>query len=272
MSAYTRELWPRALRPMSPRVTADFAMPYRHLRALAAPERNRQANFHLGLVLAGVAGATNAGGFLAVQEYTSHMTGVVSSMADALALGQVFSALDWLTSLLSFVLGAATSAILINWGRQQGARQVFALPLMLEAALLLVFGLMGAGHHLIGSSMGATVALLCFVMGLQNAMVTKISHAEIRTTHVTGLVTDIGIELGKLLYWNEHGLPTERRVQANLDRLRVHVGLVCAFFLGGLMGALGFKHLGYVATVPLAILLALMATPQYLPDARRARS
>lgn len=243
----------------------DFAMPLQHLRALTAPERNRRANIQLGLVLAGVAGALNAGGFLAVQEYTSHMTGVVSSMADALALGQVMAAVDWLTSLLAFVAGAATSAILINWGRRRGARQVYALPLLLEAALLLVFGLMGASHHVIGMSMGTTVALLCFVMGLQNAMVTKVSHAEIRTTHVTGLVTDIGIELGKLLYWNGTDTAPERRVRVNSDRLKVHSSLVCAFFAGGLIGALGFKHVGYVATVPLALLLALMASPHFLP-------
>jgi uncharacterized membrane protein YoaK (UPF0700 family) len=184
------------------------------------------------------------------------------------------AALDWLGSLVAFVLGAATSAILINWARQRGVRQVFALPLLLEALLLLAFGVLGALHHLIGTSMGATVSLLCFVMGLQNAVVTKVSHAEIRTTHVTGLVTDIGIELGKLLYWNADHTPSDQKVRVNVERLRLHTGLVGAFFVGGVLGALGFKHLGYVATVPLALLLALMASPQFLPEhfGNRARS
>jgi uncharacterized membrane protein YoaK (UPF0700 family) len=65
---------------------------------------------------------------------------------------------------------------------------------MLEALLLLCFGLLGANleqHRWL--FVPATVALLCFAMGLQNAMITEISKAEIRTTHVTGLVTDIGI-------------------------------------------------------------------------------
>jgi uncharacterized membrane protein YoaK (UPF0700 family) len=241
-------------------------MPVQYLRALTSPERNRRANAHLGISLAFVAGATNAGGFLAVHEYTSHMTGVVSSMADTLALGQVVAAVDWFSSLVAFVLGAATSAILINWARQREVRQVFALPLLLEAVLLLAFGVLGAMHHFIGTSMAATVSLLCFVMGLQNAVVTKVSHAEIRTTHVTGLVTDIGIELGKLLYWNADHTPHDQKVRVNVERLRLHASLVCAFFVGGVLGALGFKHLGYVATVPLALLLALMASPQFLPE------
>ena len=73
---------------------------------------------------------------------------------------------------------------------------------MLEAVLLLCFGLLGSNlerHRLL--FVPVTVVLLCFVMGLQNAIITKISRAEIRTTHVTGLVTDMGIELGKLIYW-----------------------------------------------------------------------
>jgi uncharacterized membrane protein YoaK (UPF0700 family) len=241
-------------------------MPVDYLRTLTAPERTRRSNLHLGLTLAFVAGATNAGGFLAVKEYTSHMTGVLSSMADDLALGRIDLVLDWLGSLVAFLLGAATSAVLINWGKRRDARHAYALPLLLEATLLLAFGVLGALHHLIGMSMALTVALLCFVMGLQNAMITKVSNAEIRTTHVTGLVTDIGIELGKMLYWNRtHDSPAQPRVRANRERLKVHLGLVASFFVGGVTGALGFKHVGYVSTVPLALMLALLALVQFIP-------
>lgn len=244
-------------------------MPVDYLRTLTAPERTRRTNLHLGLSLAFVAGATNAGGFLAVKEYTSHMTGVVSSMADDLALGRIDLVIDWLTSLLAFILGAATSALLINWARRRRSRHEYSLPLLIEAALLLAFGVLGAAHNVIGSSMLATVALLCFVMGLQNAMITKVSNAEIRTTHVTGLVTDIGIELGKILYWNrvEH-TPEMPHVRANWEKLKVHLMLVVSFFVGGVIGALGFKHVGYVSTVPLAIVLALLSSVQFIPARR----
>lgn len=244
-------------------------MPVNYLRTLTAPERTRRSNLHLGLSLAFVAGATNAGGFLAVKEYTSHMTGVVSSMADDLALGRIDLVLDWFGSLLSFLLGAATSAILINWARRRESRHEYALPLLIEASLLLAFGVLGAMHQFIGTSLGLTVALLCFVMGLQNAMITKVSNAEIRTTHVTGLVTDIGIELGKLLYWNRlPGTATQPMVRANRDKLKVHVQLVMSFFVGGVIGALGFKHVGYVSTVPLALMLALLSSVQFWPVRR----
>ena len=241
-------------------------MPIHYMRAFTNPERTDEANRRLGRSLAFVAGAANAGGFLAVGQYTSHMSGVVSSMADSLALGEIGLGSAWLASLLSFLAGAATSAIMINWGRRRALRSLYAMPLMLEAALLLVFGFLGSNleaHRVL--FVPATVALLCFVMGLQNAMITKISKAEIRTTHVTGLVTDIGIELGKLFYWNGPLAPERRHeqpVKADRQRLALLASLLAAFFCGAVAGALGFKHMGFVSTVPLAtVLVALAAVP-----------
>jgi uncharacterized membrane protein YoaK (UPF0700 family) len=239
-----------------------------YLRALTSPHRTDISNRRLGRSLAFVAGAVNAGGFFAVGQYTSHMSGVVSALADNAALGDIGLILAGLASLAAFFLGAATSAVLINWGRRRGAHSRYALPLILEAALLLVFGLMGASLAARGH-IGATVALLCFVMGLQNAIVTKISRAEIRTTHVTGLVTDIGIELGKLFYWN-CSAPAADKVIADRGRLRLLSSLLAMFLAGGLAGAFGFKYLGFVATVPLAVVLLSMAVVPLVDDWRAA--
>jgi uncharacterized membrane protein YkvA (DUF1232 family)/uncharacterized membrane protein YoaK (UPF0700 family) len=172
--------------------------------------------------------------------------------------------LDGLGALLSFLVGAACSAVLIHWGRRENLQSEYALPLMVEAGLLLCFGLLGGNlEHHEWLFVPATVMVLCFIMGLQNAMVTKVSNAEIRTTHVTGMVTDIGIELGKLLYWNlSRTHATKPMVLANRHKLRVLTHLVGLFFLGGVAGALGFKHIGFSATLPLAaLLLALTAVP-----------
>ncbi len=235
-------------------------------RRIVSAERTGAADTQLGVVLTFVAGATNAGGFLAIGQYTSHVSGIFSSMADHLALGSVGLVLVGLGALLAFMAGAACSAMLINWGRRSGHGSRYALPLLLEAALLLGFGLVGGllrdgpGLVLVGAP------LLCFIMGLQNATVTKISGARIRTTHVTGMVTDLGIELGKLIYWNRdrsHGAAPV--VMADRAKLRLLAGLLGSFFTGGVIGALGFHYLGYVACVPLAVLLLLLASPSLLP-------
>jgi len=237
-------------------------MPIKYLRGFASPVRTDANNRRLGRWLAIVAGAANAGGFLAVGQYTSHMTGIVSSMADNLALGEIGLAAAGLSALVAFLLGAATSAILINWGRRRRAQSLYATPLLLEAALLLCFGLIGStlGHHRL-LFVSATVGVLCFVMGLQNAIITKISRAEIRTTHVTGLVTDIGIELGKLVYWNSVDMSMPD-VRADRRKLALLSSLLGMFFVGGLVGAVGFGHFGFLSTLPLAgVLLTLAAVP-----------
>lgn len=241
-------------------------MPINYLRGFTGPERSDATNRRLGRSLAFVAGAANAGGFLAVGQYTSHMSGIVSSLADNLALGDINFVAAGLSSLLSFLAGAATSAILINWGRRRHLHSQYAMPLILEAALLLFFGLLGSNleaHHVL--FVPATVCLLCYVMGLQNAMITKISKAEIRTTHVTGLVTDIGIELGKLFYWNAGATP-QNLVCADRQKLFLLGSLLLSFLTGGLAGAAGFRHLGFVSTVPLAIVLVALAVVPIFDD------
>lgn len=246
-------------------------MPINYLRGFTQPVRTEAANRRLGCSLAFVAGAANAGGFLAVGMYTSHMSGIVAALSDNLALGQLVLVLSGLSALMSFLLGAVTSTVLVHWGRRHHTHSEYAAPLMFEAVLLLTFGAMGANleHHRV-LYVPATVGLLCYVMGLQNAIITKISRAEIRTTHVTGLVTDIGIELGKLGYWNRPGVARELpRVMGDRQKLRLLCSLLGMFFLGGLIGALGFKYLGFSATIPLALVLVTLAIVPLLDDIAR---
>ena len=233
-------------------------------------ERTPQANTRLGVTLTFVAGATNAGGFLAVGQYTSHMTGVVSTIADALVLGQVLLALGSLSMLLAFLGGAMCTAVLVNWGLRRALLSAYGLPLLLESLLLLIFGLFGGAINLVGAIfVPMTVLLLCFIMGLQNAVITKVSHAEIRTTHVTGLLTDLGIELGKIFYFNRSTFP--QKVVANRRKLRIHTLLVSSFFGGALLGAYGFKTYGYIATLPLAMVLIVLTWGPIVDDLRNGR-
>lgn len=246
---------------------------FQFLHRLTDKHRTRRANRQLGGVLAFVAGAINAGGFLAVQRYTSHMTGIVSAIADDLAVGSLGLAVAGLVSLAAFIAGAATTALLVNWARRRQLHGKYALALLLEALLLLLFGLVGANLKSLEYLLVPTaVLLLCFIMGLQNATVTKISQAEIRTTHMTGVITDLGIELGRLLYWNRAPEGNSIHfVQANRDRLFIHATILGLFFGGAVVGAFAFKAMGFSATIPIALLLIAMASPSVITDlARRA--
>lgn len=236
-------------------------MPLNYVRSLTDNSRSVRADRHLALCLTFVAGAVNAGGFLAVGQYTSHMSGIVSAVADHSALGELLAVAAGMSAVAAFLLGAAVSAWLINWGRRHQRRSIYAAPLALEAALLLIFGVLGHGLEFrIWVFVPLTVAVLCFTMGLQNAMMTKLSRAEIRTTHVTGLLTDIGIELGKLAYWNRRR-EFDSRVHVLADRVKLRLlsALVSSFFVGGVAGAVAFSRFGFIATVPLAAALLVVA-------------
>jgi uncharacterized membrane protein YoaK (UPF0700 family) len=243
----------------------------RRLRHLIGQHRTAGTNRLLGGLLAFNAGAINAGGFLLVSMYTSHMTGFASMLADSLVLGNMRLVLGALGALLAFTFGAAVTAVLVNWARQHHLRSEYALPLLAEAALLLVFGLMGATlSRQTPFAVPLTVLVLAFTMGLQNALVSKISASQIRTTHMTGVITDLGIELGKMFYWNRTQSPHDSRVRANRIKLRLFATLLFMFIAGGLVGATGFKYVGFVWVVPLAVMLLVLSLPPLYSDLRRA--
>ena len=78
---------------------------------------------------------------------------------------------------------------------------------------------------------------------------------------------DLGIEIGKLVYWNrDRNAPNP--VRADRDRIVVLSGLLGSFMLGAVVGAFGFSSVGYVSTVPLAVLLAVLAGVPLMDDLR----
>ncbi|MBY0411369.1 MAG: DUF1275 domain-containing protein [Burkholderiaceae bacterium] len=245
----------------------------RFLRHLTGHHRTAASNRVLGLLLAFNAGAINAGGLLVVHLYTSHMSGFISMLADNLVLGNMALVLGPLGVLLAFTSGAVTTAVLVHWARHRKLHGSYALPLLLEALLMLVFGLVGAVtlNWRTPFAVPLTVLLLSFIMGLQNATVTKMSSSQIRTTHMTGVVTDLGIALGKMLYWSRSGNPSAALASVNRERLRLFSGLLAMFLVGGVAGAAGFKYVGFVFVLPLALVLLGLSLPPLWADRVRLR-
>ena len=239
-----------------------------YLLTVAGPVRSTHHNLQLAALLALNAGVLNAVGFVAVAVYTSHMTGLTATVADHLVLGGGAIVLTGLLAIVTFVAGAAACAVLFNWGRRRDLRGRYANVLVLEALLILLFGLLAEGvswHH----RNLLFIAVLCFTMGMQNAIITKISGAQIRTTHVTGMVTDIGIELGKMIYVSRTpGLPPVVPDPRKLGMLAVLVGL---FLGGGVLGAIGYREFGFTTLVPLAAVLLAAAAAPLAADVRRHR-
>jgi uncharacterized membrane protein YoaK (UPF0700 family) len=225
----------------------------------------------LATLLPAIAGAVNASGFFAVGTYTSHMTGVVSRVGDELAQQHLWLAGRAFALLSCFVFGAMVATALVLDARER-RKPAFWRPLSLEAALLFCFASFNVGA---GARSGVYLhnftmtALLCTAMGLQNALITKLSGARIRTTHLTGVSTDIGIELTKTLrrFWTRSAgkgladtvnLAGEVSLDAEARHLRLHLRVLGCFLAGAIGGPSLYLVIGHWAMlVPVALLIGL---------------
>jgi uncharacterized membrane protein YoaK (UPF0700 family) len=234
------------------------------LRRMTGRERTESANWQLAALLAFNAGAVDVMGYLGLRQFTSHMSGIVATLAVEVGTKGYAILFRPAAILACFIAGAAFCAVLVNWERRRNRESLFAVPVLIEALLLAMIPVFAGVNHLF-----PTLMVMGFCMGLQNAIITKISHKEIRTTHVTGMVTDIGIELGKLFYWNRsEGLTP---VLAHRQRLMQLTTLVLLFFAGGTLSCVTFQHVGFLLLLPLAVLLAAPTILPILADVKMHR-
>ncbi len=225
----------------------------------------------LATLLPAIAGAVNASGFFAVGAYTSHMTGIVSRAGDEFAQRHWWLATRALIFLGFFVSGAMVSTALVLHARKR-RQPPFWRPLLVEAALLICFASVSVGgtHRAHINSFSMT-AIICTAMGVQNALVTKLSGARIRTTHLTGVSTDIGIELMKAFdrWWAiaARCAPREKlrrlaEISADVEarHLRLHLRVLGCFLLGAIGGPALYIAIGHWSMlIPVALLCALAA-------------
>ena len=251
------------------------------LRRLAGRTRSETANRSLGALLALTAGTVDVSGFLAYRQFTSHMSGLTATIAATLVTEGPRVILRPLSVLCAFLAGAALCSVLVNWSCRRDHESLFALPLLLESALLALIPLIGP---LIGPLQGSLLtpllgtrfptltpvplllALMAFTMGLQNAASAKLSGTQLRTTHVTGMVTDIGIELGRALYWNRSA--QHEPIRSHVRLLALKSLLVALFLLGGIVAAFGFPRFGLRLLWPFALALAAVTVAPVAADLR----
>lgn len=230
--------------------------------------RSGAKNLSLARTLAAVAGALNTAAFQAVGFFSANMTGNVSSLSEHLAFGDLVVGFAYFAIVAAFVGGALVSTLLINAGRRRGIRTIYAYSILTEACCLACLGVADLLFS-VNSSGPFFVIGLSFLMGLQNAAVTRISGAHVRTTHVSGMSTDIGIELGMLLDIFR-GLEPEADAAAYRAKLRLHGQTVLAFFLGGVIGALVYRAASSVLLIGSAGVLASVAIPGIIATRREA--
>lgn len=188
--------------------------------------------------LAFVAGMVNVVGFLGFEhQAVTHLTGTTSLLAAAVARGELRAMGQLLSVILAFVGGAVLSGLIVQDSTLRLGRR-YGVALAIESALLVAAVPLFQRHQIGG---GALAAMAC---GLQNAMASTYSGSVIRTAHLSGMFTDLGIHLG-------HGL---RRMRVDRRRVALSGLVILGFFAGGIAGALAFARLGYATLyIPAAL-------------------
>ncbi|MEJ7598981.1 MAG: YoaK family protein [Kofleriaceae bacterium] len=229
-------------------------------------DRSHRHNQLLAGYLALIAGFVNSAGFILIGSFTSHVTGNVGRFADDVALGRPAAVLAAFM-VVAYFAGAflASMALESNVLRRTS---IYGGLLLLEAALLASFAvlsyLMDTRNPLFRDIQGM---LLCIAMGLQNSFVTRLSGAVVRTTHLTGAVTDLGIEGARWFRLWRIRIGDRARVrlvagdapaiQPHAPRTFLLLTILVTFILGSALGATLAMLLGQIAMlVPTVSLVA----------------
>lgn len=180
-------------------------------------------------ILAFIAGIINAVGFLSFEhQAVTHLTGTTTLLGVAIAASNFLIILHLLGVLGSFFFGAVVSGLVIQNSTLKLGRR-YSIVLLLESVVLIV-----AVQLLYQNKIWGTY-LAGFACGLQNAMASTYSGTVIRTSHVTGMITDLGIFLGHRI----------KRTSIDLKRLRLCLIVLSAFLMGAIFGALCFRWISY---------------------------
>ena len=176
-----------------------------------------------GMALAAIAGCINAVGFVGAHHLAlTHMSGTVTNLGGEVALGQYEVARHTALMLIFFFLGCVLSGVIIRHSTLRAGRR-YGFALTVEAGLLV------AATYFLRHGARSGDYLATMAAGLQNAMATTYSGAVIRTTHVTGIVTDLGIAMGL----------AARREAVDWRRMKLYLALLAGFFGGSIAGAIG---------------------------------
>ncbi len=199
--------------------------------------RTLKHNLRIASLLSFVAGIVNVAGFLAVQRLTTNVTGHFAFFVDEVFKLHFWEGFIYFLFIFFFFLGSFVSNFLVELISRKNADYIYVIPTIIES--LILFSVAIFGEFLIRDNPNLIAFSLLFAMGLQNSLVTSISKATVRTTHLTGLFTDLGIELSQLFFYKQ----SEQKNRLN-SSIKLRLTIISFFFLGGIIGGIFYAPLG----------------------------
>lgn len=232
-------------------------------------ERTHQEDRLLALWLATSAGLLNAIALGAFGFFPSHMTGNTSQLSSEVSSTDLNDILFFGTIILSFVAGAIMARIIVLWGIIHNIRLVFCQILLVEGLLLTGVSCYEMYFHALTTNR-EIIIFLCGLMGIHNSTSTQLSGGRVRSTHITGTLTDAGISLASVLVAMLRR-DYSKDTAAQKSQLKTHLTTIFSFITGGIAGLLLFRWIGFNAMLALGVMLVVVAAFSIISTAVRVR-
>lgn len=214
--------------------------------------KHHKHHLQLAIFLSFVAGLVNVCSFLSLQRFTTNVTGHFALFVEEILKNNFKMAVMFFCFVISFFLGSFVSNMLVEIINRINDTFKYTIPVALESILIFIAG---SAYLLYDPTNTDYIAmLLLFCMGLQNSLVTKVSNSVVRTSHLTGLFTDLGIEVSQLFFLKNQFKRTKIKLS-----IQLRLTIITFFFFGGLLGGAAYSYIGlrtfWIASVILIITL-----------------
>lgn len=205
-------------------------------------------NLRLASILSFVAGIVNISGVLSLNTLTTNVTGHFAFFSEMFINKNYKAAIVFISYISCFLTGAFFSNFMVEMISRRKQNHSYATPIIIETLIIFTAAFLPDIDKLY-----ILPYVLLFAMGLQNALVTKVSQSIVRTTHLTGLFTDLGIELSQFIFSR-----TKEERQQLLKNISLKAAIITFFFIGGVFG--GLIYMRYqLKTLLLASLFLIVA-------------
>lgn len=210
--------------------------------------RTPKHNLEIASILSFVAGLVNVVGFFSVQKLTTNVTGHFAFFVDEVFKLNFENAFHVALFVIFFFLGAFFANFMVETYSRIRESQIYVLPIITEALILTIIALIG--NYLINENSDVIAFCLLFAMGMQNSLVTSISKSIVRTTHLTGLFTDMGIEVSQLFFYKDKSHKARL-----INSIKLRLTIIFMFFVGGVSGGILFTHFGIKSLILGSVIL-----------------
>jgi len=216
--------------------------------------RTLKQNLLLASSTAFVSGVTNVAGMVAFLAFTSNITGHVANLARHIVEQNLREITVFIIWLLLFFSGAFLSNFIVRSLEYKSRYRAHSVPIVIEIILLLFVAVYGHNFYKeTDLEREIVIGVIIFSMGLQNSLVSTISGGLIKSTHLTGLFTDLGGEVSEWLH------PKVQKNETTRNKIIVRLTVLLFYFIGAILGGLLFNIYDFAIFyfIPLILLTIL---------------